>query len=82
MATLGLFYFGRHFVCDRGRIVASITAWLPHGIDRFTDDEVTILSSNATAMGRCSDCTHWRPWVRVTKRCCCRTSNDVGERRF
>jgi len=51
LASQGLFYFGRHYVCDGGRIVACIGAWLPHGLDRFTDQEVTVLSTSATTLG-------------------------------
>jgi DNA-binding CsgD family transcriptional regulator len=51
LAECGLFYFGRHFVCEGARIVASIAAFLPVGIDRFTDDEVAALSSSAATLG-------------------------------
>jgi len=51
MAERGLFHFGRHFVCDGGRIVATVAAWLPRSIERFTSEEVSVLSSSATALG-------------------------------
>jgi DNA-binding CsgD family transcriptional regulator len=51
MSTLGMFYFGRHYVCDGGRLVACICVWLPREIDCFSDDEVSVLSSSATALG-------------------------------
>jgi DNA-binding NarL/FixJ family response regulator len=51
MARHGVFYFGRHFVCDEGRIQATVVAWLPQGVDRFTGEEVSVLSSSATALG-------------------------------
>jgi len=51
MAGHGLSYFGRHFVCHGERMVATVGAWLPQGIARFSDQEVAVLSSSATALG-------------------------------